>query len=91
MTVSFNVTRDDREIISKIAFRAVSFNATTSLLDYEMDVTEVHANDCPLNLQGLLAADNFNFIHDVFGIGRHLDRETGELTDCFRPRFSLPE
>ena len=26
--------------------------------------------------------------HDIFGINKHLDRETGELLDCFSPRFS---
>ena len=91
MTVSFDVNRDDREIIGKIARRAVSINNSTLLIDYEMDVTAVHVNGCPLNLQGLLAADKFNFIHDVFGIRHCLDRETGKLTDCFRPRFAVPE
>ena len=90
MTVSFDVSRYDREIIHKIGQRAASIADSTPITDYEMDVTAVHANGCPLNLQGLLAADDFNFMHDVFGIGRHIDRETGTLGNCFLPRFSLP-
>lgn len=35
-----------------------------------------------------LDADRFNFAHDVGGIRYHLDRNTGELADCFRPRYS---
>jgi len=36
--------------------------------------------------------DDFSQVsHDVFGIGRHLDRETGKLEGFFHPRFALPE
>lgn len=35
----------------------------------------------------LMFTDN-NFIHDVMGTMRHIDRRTGELTDCFLPRSS---
>jgi hypothetical protein len=34
-------------------------------------------------------ADDFNFLHDVGGINRHLDREHYLLTDHFSPRFSV--
>lgn len=53
-----------------------------------MDITATHANGCPLKLAELLAADDFNFSHDVAGIYRHLDRTTGKLLDCFLPRFA---
>lgn len=53
-----------------------------------MDITAVHANGNPLKLAELLATDDFNFTHDVFGITRHIDRETGKLGGCFVPRFS---
>lgn len=57
-------------------------------LDLVMDLTAVHANDCPLKLQALLEADEFNFSHDVVGIRRKLDRDTGRLTDEFCPRYA---
>ncbi len=41
----------------------------------------------PLRLADLLAADDFNFAHDVFGIMRHIDRRTGRLDNHFVPRF----
>lgn len=53
-----------------------------------MDITAVHANGNQLDLTALLAADDSNFAHDVFGIRRHLNRDTGELEDFFTPRFS---
>jgi hypothetical protein len=55
-----------------------------------MDIIAVHANGCPLRLQELLRASRFEFSHDVFGIRRHLNRETGQLGDYFLPRFAVP-
>lgn len=55
-----------------------------------MDLTAadgVNGND-PLDWNRLLAADDFNFLHDIGGICRHIDRETGELGGCFAPRFT---
>ena len=45
-------------------------------------------NGCPLMLSELLAADDTNFAHDVFGIRAKLNRETGALRDGFVPRFA---
>ena len=37
---------------------------------------------------GLLAAGDDDFMHDVAGIHRHMNRETGILENCFLPRFA---
>lgn len=91
-TVTFEVTISDSAVINKIARRAFDlakgYGRKRKAINYAMDLTAVHANGNPLRLADLLAADNFNFIHDVFGIERHLDRDTGKLGNCFRPRFS---
>ena len=42
----------------------------------------------PLQLVELLRASNFDITHDVFGIMRHGDPRTGEMRDCFLPRYS---
>lgn len=52
-----------------------------------MDITAAHIS-CPLKLRELLVVDDSNFGHDVFGIHRHINRETGELENCFLPRLS---
>ncbi|NHO33307.1 hypothetical protein GOB85_12520 [Acetobacter sp. LMG 1636] len=57
-------------------------------LEIEMDLIATHSNGCPLDLERLYEADDFNLLHDVIGIRRHLDRSTGKLTDHFLPRFS---
>lgn len=60
-------------------------------LDADMDITATHCNGNPLRLDDLLNADAFQFAHDIGGIRRHLNRETGKLEDCFVPRFTVRE
>jgi hypothetical protein len=96
-TVSFNVSAADAAIIGRIADRAYAADKQTngrsacSLLEWRMDITACHANGNPLRLDDLLAADDFNFAHDAFGIARHLNRQTGQLENFFSPRFSRRE
>lgn len=91
------------ETIGKIADRAVLLYATYEVranrMDVLMDLMAVHFDVQKLRLDELLAADDFNFMHDIGGINRHLNRETidlngnprkYELLDGFRPRFSVP-
>jgi hypothetical protein len=89
-------TEDKTEaiLISKIAKRA-AIMAKKSGVHYEyitvvMDVTAVHLNGNPIDLLALSQSDDFNFGHDVFGIRRHINRNTGQLENCFSPRFSAP-
>lgn len=84
-------TKAEHKTIAAIAARAIqnakaSTGQTLDYRDLEMDVTAAHCNGCPLDLERLLAFDDFNFNHDVFGIRRHLNRETGELENHFVPR-----
>lgn len=92
MPVSFRTTKADAELIDEIAVRitelAREHNVTYPMLDASMDVSACHCNGNPLDLQRLLAADDFTFAHDLFGIRRHLDRRTGKLMDYFSPRCS---
>jgi hypothetical protein len=86
------VNKNDLAIVQKIAQRAVvlgrKIGIEVSLIDTEMDIIAAN-NTCPLKLCALLEADDPNFAHDVFGIARHLDRQTGELTGFFLPRFAV--
>lgn len=90
--VSFDITLIDYAAISKIVDRAWSIDwlqrSYASRMDLRMDVTAVHANGNPLRLEDLLAADDFNFAHDMSGICNCLDRDTGKLARGFSPRFS---
>ena len=94
MTVSFDTTKKDARLINRIARRAMKREALKQLADgdivqIEMDLTAVHANGCPLRLKDFLEAPDFDFSHDIVGIRRHLNRDTGQLEDCFLPRYHV--
>lgn len=90
--ISFKIgSKSEALLIHQIAKRARDLAGAGNeypFLDADMDVTAVHVSGCPLKLEELLAADDVNFAHDVFGIRRHLDRRTGKLRDGFSPRYS---
>lgn len=92
MILNWSVSPSDYALIQEIAERAVALYQRHSLKyalqDVVMDLTATHANGCPLDLSGLLAAAPADFSHDIAGIRLHLDRETGQLMDCFTPRYA---
>lgn len=93
MAISFKATRHEFDVISKIADRAWNLppirRSYSRRMDLHMDISAVHASGNPLRLDEMLAADDFNFFHDVSGICNCLDRQTGKLTRGFSPRFSV--
>lgn len=93
--ISFKCSIKDSNLIDAIVERVIdtdrAWDTKYERLDCSMDITAVHCNGCPLDLKKLIEADDFNFAHDVFGIRNHLNRETGQLEDCFLPRCALRE
>jgi hypothetical protein len=99
-TVSFKTTRVEAQLISKIVDRARNLGIVKTrksgpkservyaAITCDMDLTACHANGNELDLQALLEADDFNFTHDVCGIARHINRDTGKLENFFVPRMS---
>jgi len=87
------VNKADTKIIFAIVKRASEMLDSLEDINHidrislDMDITACHILN-PLNLQQLLDSDDSNFAHDVFGIHRHIDRNTGELLNCFSPRFT---
>lgn len=83
----------EMQIIVRIAKRARDL-AKKNGIEYDfghavMDLEACHCNGTPLRLAALEDADDANFGHDVFGIRRFLNRETGQLGSCFIPRFAV--
>lgn len=91
--MNLSASIEDMDLIHKITVRAARHYEAAGnprdMLGITMDLTATHANGCPLDLAGLLAADPLNFLHDVSGIARRIDRNTGQLRDCFTPRFAV--
>jgi hypothetical protein len=79
----------DLVLIGKAVDRAVEIgkqnNFAVERISMHMDLCTAHIEG-PLNLDKLVQAPDGDFGHDVFGINRYLDRNTGQLTECFVPR-----
>jgi hypothetical protein len=86
------ITRNEDPIIENIVQRLVKYGyeagCPVDRMPASMDIRAAHLAH-PLRLAELLAADEFNFKHDVYGILNHIDRNTGEMKDFFCPRFSF--
>lgn len=99
MAVKFTATPEEREIVTRISRRVAELYVARGeeilpmdvMLNIQMDLCAVHSNGCPMDFARLESADDFNLLHDVGGISRHLDRSTGKLTGMFLPRFAKKE
>lgn len=82
-------------LIQKISARAVRLHKKSTGDKISRIQMSLDINQClkkyPLDLPRLLRAQSSVFEHDVFGIKRHLDRETGYLNGGFLPRTMLQE
>ena len=92
---TLKTTRRDVRLISRIATRAQGLHLVDigggypiDRLSLVMDLEATHAVCCPLRLNDLLDATDSDFVHDIVGIHSHLDRDTGELSGCFVPRYA---
>lgn len=94
MTVSFKTDPQSNELSRKIAEHAVALK--TQLGEpvrpgekdqIWMSILACHVNDTPLPLAEMLKMDDESFLHDVFGIHRHISKTTGKLEKGFMPRI----
>lgn len=81
------MSREEYILVGGIASRAVALLGVDKF-NTVMDITICHEEACPLDLEGLLKAEDADFIHDVIGINRRLCHECHHLKDGFVPRFA---
>jgi hypothetical protein len=90
--IKFNATREESDMIAKIAKRAYTdFGCYLSLMEAVLDLEATHSNGNRLRLPELLEAANkqtSDYVHDILGIYNNIDRRTGKLKNCFQPRFT---
>jgi len=77
----------EKSFIREIVRRAVNLDPKLLDIDLFFDI-EVVNEKYPLRLMAWLVSDDFNFMHDVYGIHKNLNRDTFELDNCFLPRFA---
>jgi len=93
MTKDIDFNPSDTPTLKKIVTRWRDIQKTRSgsadpILHVTMDMQAANGvnGNPPLDLKGLLGFDDFNFIHDMAGISRHMNRTTGEIENFFVPR-----
>jgi hypothetical protein len=84
---TFKTTKEEVQTITQIAKRAIAQGFDRDLLSITMDLEAAH-HVCPLDLDALRHAPQLDMLHDVAGIARHLNHDTGQPADCFVPRFA---
>lgn len=92
--INWKCSNEDFDLILAVALRVEQempdypYKRSTLL----MDLQACHGNGCPLHLAQMVHGDLFDLLHDVLGIRRHINRDTGKLEGCFVPRFAnLPD
>jgi hypothetical protein len=78
----------DDMLISRIVLRYMQLKHSKKLQHLGMDITLCHMNGCELRLDKLLMSNEYDFTHDVEGISKHINRDTGKLEHLFWPRFA---
>ena len=85
-----DTTKEDYEAMSRVADRWNSLREkagvdAVSKIHLVMDLDVAHTN-CPIDFEKLESFGDGDFSHDIGGIYSYVNRETGELDNCFVPR-----
>ena len=91
MKTRFDITKKDQTLLDIILEMIRAVSPKTNIFDIEMDLIACHLNGNRLDFEKLMWFDEFDFFHDLLGIQRHMDRNTGKLKNCFSPRSSWRE
>ncbi len=87
--IKWGATKDEHNTIMQIVKRAYDHSPTFASMGMSMDIEATHCNGCKLKLDELADAPISDLIHDVMGIEKNLNRETGKLENCFFPRYAV--
>jgi len=89
-TIRFDVSDKEFDLIDRVLDRCEAEDITLPCdrMEHAMDLSACISNGCPLDLERMLEWPNkFDLAHDIWGVNRHIDHNTGQLRDCFLPRF----
>jgi hypothetical protein len=89
-------TKEEYRLYSKVVKRAHENRLDIpkghrTFMDEVMDLEVCHKMACALDLEAMLTCRPEDLFHDLYGIARNLNREKGELDNCFLPRMAKKE
>jgi hypothetical protein len=92
MTITnWEISKPEFDLLVQVADRALA--AFTHYPDDKrtlvMDLMACHANACALDFKSMLEGPLQDLSHDIYGIRKHINRDTGKLEDFFTPRYAL--
>ena len=73
------------DLIKKATDRACELDRTLDKTTVSMDLYYC-LDSISLDLEKLILSDEFNFMHDIYGIGKNINRATGKMNGLFEPR-----
>ena len=97
MTGTKEQKRAKLDLLAKICQRYewIAEDMEVELSDRMTRMMDLESADQQFNMDwdGLLYADNGDFVHDISGIHHHVDRSTypAVIGDCFLPRYAKAE
>lgn len=84
------IAPEDLQTIEKIVRKAKrvieKWRGKIDLLKLRADLIKAYSHNERIDLETLYTFDEFNFLHDIIGIMRHLNQKTGKFKDHFVPR-----
>ena len=78
---------DEITLIGLIADKAIETSIEIDKTTIMMDLIATHKH-IKLDLGRMAKGNIGDIMHDIVGIYNNLDRTTGEMQNCFLPRFS---
>jgi hypothetical protein len=85
--MNLKTTTQEHLLIYEIARKAKEVNKFYDLQDLMIDIAATHLNGEPLDLEKLAEMEYIDAHHDISGIQDNLNRDTGQLENCFMPRY----
>tara|TARA_B110000483_G_C18044345_1_gene483868 strand:+ start:668 stop:937 length:270 start_codon:yes stop_codon:yes gene_type:complete len=85
--MNLKTTTPEHLLIHEIASTAVKADKLYNLQELMIDIAATHLNGEPLDLEKMAKMEYIDTQHDIIGIQSNLNRDTGELQNCFLPRY----
>jgi hypothetical protein len=89
--INWKTNKEERKLLRKTVDRIIRLHKPKPLteddrINITMTLTACHLNGTPLDFEKMLVCDEFTLFHDLVGIEKHMNIDTGKIERCFLPR-----